>query len=61
MWDLEFLFFRNLVNLGHFPHEKSFAYIKIIFFSLKFAENFPLKETLMGTTSGCHDVINNYV
>ncbi len=36
--DLDFLFFGNLVNLGHFLHAKSFVYVKVIFFRSQFVE-----------------------
>jgi hypothetical protein len=39
--DLKFLFFKNLMNLGHFftMKNQSFVYFRIIFFRLKFSEN----------------------
>jgi hypothetical protein len=46
--DLNFFFkFRNLANLDHFPHEKSFILVKITFFMLDFCKNSPIKKTLV--------------
>jgi hypothetical protein len=35
--------------LGHFFHETSFIYVKIILFKSKFCKNSPVKETLVST------------
>jgi hypothetical protein len=43
MWNF---FFQNFASLIHFFCEKSFAYIKIMFFKLKFGKTLPLKKTL---------------
>jgi len=37
---VEFVFPQNLANVGQFSHDKSLAEVEIIFFRLKFCENF---------------------
>jgi hypothetical protein len=35
IWRFEFFSFRNLVNLDHFSHEKSFVLVEIAFLQVK--------------------------
>ncbi len=44
--DLNFFSFRNLANLDHFSHEKSFVMVEITFFRSNFCENSPINKTL---------------
>jgi hypothetical protein len=43
--------------LGHFFREKSFAFVEIIFFRLKFGENSTLEESLVAGVA----IINNKI